>query len=243
MNSTLKQLINEVDQALPQTQCEQCGFKGCLPYATAIVQRYKPINRCPPGGDAVIRHLAQLLKRPLLELETSCGEHQAEHVVYIDESLCIGCTKCIQACPVDAIVGAKKLMHTIIEAECTGCDLCIPACPMDCMYIKTIENTVNLNDDINLNNDIDNYVDNYINSDIDSAINIIQNIDQIGLTTAQKSRAEGSRDRFNARNKRYEKLKRLTETVLPQQIELATHASSDAMLKMIAAAKDKAKNK
>jgi electron transport complex protein RnfB len=122
-----------IDALLPQTQCGQCGYTGCLPYARALADGSAAINRCPPGGDAGILALAQLLGRPVLPLDAGCGQHRALHVAQIDESRCIGCTLCIQACPVDAIAGAIKRMHTVLPGSCTGCDLCLPPCPMDCI--------------------------------------------------------------------------------------------------------------
>ena len=137
-------IVDKIDAILPQTQCGQCTFPGCRPYAEAISKGEADINQCPPGGEAVINELADLLgvdPKPLNEVH---GEHaESKTVVYIDEEICIGCTLCIQACPVDAIVGAAKLMHTVIEKECTGCDLCIPVCPVDCIYIKTVTETIN----------------------------------------------------------------------------------------------------
>lgn len=129
-------LVEKIDQLLPQTQCKQCGFEGCLPYAESLSKGESNINRCPPGGLPVMRSLAQLLNQPESDIDPECGTTTPLHVVYIDEALCIGCTKCIQACPVDAIVGTKKQMHTVIQSECTGCDLCIAPCPLDCIYIK-----------------------------------------------------------------------------------------------------------
>ena len=126
-------LIDRIDAVLPQTQCTKCGYDGCRPYASAIAQDHAAINRCPPGGQAGIQALAELLDRPALPLDTSCGEHLPLQVAVIDEAHCIGCTLCIQACPVDAIVGANKLMHTVLPDECTGCDLCVAPCPVDCI--------------------------------------------------------------------------------------------------------------
>ena len=128
-------LIERIDALLPQTQCGQCGFPGCRPYAEAISNDVADINQCPPGGEAGVRALADLLGREPKPLNPENGEEAAKTVVVIDEQRCIGCTLCIQACPVDAIVGAAKLMHTVIESECTGCDLCLPPCPVDCIDI------------------------------------------------------------------------------------------------------------
>lgn len=127
-------VVEQINQVLPQTQCGQCGYPGCKPYAEAIAQGEAPINQCPPGGQDGIRKLAALLDVEELELNPENGEEESvDTIVEIVEADCIGCTKCIQVCPVDAIVGAAKHMHTIIGDECTGCDLCIPACPVDCI--------------------------------------------------------------------------------------------------------------
>jgi len=125
-------LVETIEQLLPQTQCGQCGYAGCAPYAKAIAEG-DAINRCPPGGDRTIRRLANLLDQPVVALNPEHGEISAPSIAYIREAECIGCTKCIQACPVDAIVGAAKLMHTVIASECTGCDLCFEPCPVDCI--------------------------------------------------------------------------------------------------------------
>lgn len=135
-------IVDKIDAILPQTQCGQCTYPGCRPYAEAISKGEANINQCPPGGEAVINELADLLGVDPEPLNEEHGEHSDKTVVYIDEDVCIGCTLCIQACPVDAILGAAKLMHTIIEVECTGCDLCIPVCPVDCIYIKPIAETI-----------------------------------------------------------------------------------------------------
>lgn len=132
-------LVERVNALLPQTQCGQCTFPGCKPYAQAIVENRAGINQCPPGGERTIVQLADLLGREVISLDTTHGTHQGPKVVTIREQECIGCTLCIQACPVDAIVGAAKQMHTVIEDLCTGCDLCIPPCPVDCIDIKTLE--------------------------------------------------------------------------------------------------------
>jgi len=129
-------MIEKVNALLPQTQCAQCGYPGCRPYATAIIKEHALTNRCPPGGDKTIADLSQLLGTPVLALDTDCGDEKPALVAVIDESVCIGCTLCIHACPVDAIVGASKLMHTVISNECTGCELCLPPCPVDCIDLS-----------------------------------------------------------------------------------------------------------
>jgi electron transport complex protein RnfB len=124
-------LIQRIDALLPQTQCGKCGHPGCKPYAQGIAAG-EPINKCPPGGAETIAALAQLLQVPVIALDPERGSAPAQ-VAFIREAECIGCTKCIQACPVDAIVGAAKLMHSVIVDECTGCDLCVAPCPVDCI--------------------------------------------------------------------------------------------------------------
>lgn len=128
-------IADRIDAILPQTQCEQCGYHGCRPYAEAIAHNVAPINQCPPGGAAGIQQLATLLNRPVLPLNPEHGVEKPRTLARIVEADCIGCTKCIQACPVDAIVGASKLMHTVIGDDCTGCELCVPACPVDCIVL------------------------------------------------------------------------------------------------------------
>ncbi len=132
-------LADRIDALLPQTQCGQCGYPGCRPYAEAIAKGEADINQCPPGGETTIVALADLLDRDPKPLNPENGAEKAKMVAVIDEQLCIGCTLCIQACPVDAIVGAAKQMHTVITDECTGCDLCIPPCPVDCIYIVPVK--------------------------------------------------------------------------------------------------------
>lgn len=134
-------IVDQINQVLPQTQCGQCGYPGCKPYAEAIAGG-ESINRCPPGGEAGIKALANLLEVDVLELDDSCGEESLPQVAVIIEEDCIGCTKCIQACPVDAIVGAAKLMHTVIGSECTGCDLCAPVCPVDCIEMPFVQTSL-----------------------------------------------------------------------------------------------------
>jgi electron transport complex protein RnfB len=130
-------LVEKIDAVLPQTQCGQCGYPGCKPYATAIASGEADINKCPPGGEEGIRKLAELLGVEFKPFGEGAAP-KAKSVAFIDESTCIGCTLCIQACPVDAIVGAAKQMHTIIASECTGCELCIAPCPVDCISMLPI---------------------------------------------------------------------------------------------------------
>lgn len=127
-------LAEVLDALLPQTQCERCGYPGCRPYAEALARGEAELNQCPPGGEAGVAALAQALQRPPKPLNPVHGEApQRRWVAVIDESICIGCTKCIQACPVDAIVGSAQRMHTVIAGECSGCELCLPPCPVDCI--------------------------------------------------------------------------------------------------------------
>ena len=127
--------IAELDALLPQTQCRQCGYPGCRAYARAMALGSADINRCPPGGSRVAARLAKHLGRPARPVDPSCGQVRPFTLARIDESRCIGCVACIRACPVDAIVGARQRMHTVIESECTGCELCVPACPVDCIAL------------------------------------------------------------------------------------------------------------
>lgn len=132
----MNDLARRIDALLPQTQCTKCGYEGCLPYAEAIARGKAGIDRCPPGGDEGVARLAALLDRPVVPLDPACGAHRPPQVAFIDESRCIGCVKCIHACPVDAIVGASKMMHTVIADWCTGCELCLPPCPVDCISLE-----------------------------------------------------------------------------------------------------------
>ena len=123
----------EIDALLPQTQCTRCGYPGCKPYATALAEGTADLNRCPPGGTDTIDALAALLRREPKPLDPACGVEAPRQVALVDEEFCIGCTRCLPVCPVDAIVGAPKHMHTVIAVECSGCALCLPACPVDCI--------------------------------------------------------------------------------------------------------------
>ena len=136
-------LSDKIDSLLPQTQCGQCGYAGCRPYAEAIATSEAPINKCPPGGETTMLALADLLDVEPMELDEEAGKtpEQPEVAVIIEDE-CIGCTLCIQACPVDAIVGSAKHMHTVIESECTGCELCLPPCPVDCIIMVPIKPTI-----------------------------------------------------------------------------------------------------
>ncbi|AJI54336.1 RnfABCDGE type electron transport complex subunit B [Francisella philomiragia] len=126
--------IEAIDKILPQTQCQKCTYDDCYSYAKAITNGEKH-NKCITGGEKTLKELSKLLNKPEIPLDSSLGEYKPRAVAKIDESMCIGCEKCLLACPVDAIVGSKKLMHTIIESECTGCELCIEPCPMDCISL------------------------------------------------------------------------------------------------------------
>ena len=126
-------LAEKIDALLPQTQCGQCGYAGCKPYAQAIAEGSAEINQCPPGGEDGVRRLAELLGKEFKPLNAEHGQPKPKSVAVIDEAVCIGCTLCIQACPVDAILGASKQMHTVLAAECTGCELCVAPCPVDCI--------------------------------------------------------------------------------------------------------------
>ncbi len=126
-------LADRIEDLLPQTQCTKCGYDGCRPYAEAVAAGTASYNQCPPGGAEGVARLAGLLGKPVIPINPVNGVERPRPVAFIDESLCIGCTLCMQACPVDAIVGAPKQMHTVVTALCTGCDLCVPPCPVDCI--------------------------------------------------------------------------------------------------------------
>lgn len=132
-------LVEKIEAILPQTQCGQCGFPGCKPYAEAIAEGETDINLCPPGGMEGVQRLADLLGREAKPLD---AQEKSKQVALIDELTCIGCTLCIQACPVDAIVGAAKQMHTVVESLCTGCELCLPPCPVECITMEVIPENI-----------------------------------------------------------------------------------------------------
>ncbi len=134
-------LFLALNDALPQTQCTRCGYPDCASYARAMAEGQAAINQCPPGGQAGIERLAALTGRPAVPLNPEHGQEGPRHVAIIDEAWCIGCTLCIKACPTDAILGANKLMHTVIEPWCTGCELCIPVCPVDCIALENVTGT------------------------------------------------------------------------------------------------------
>jgi electron transport complex protein RnfB len=130
--------VIRIHRALPQTQCQRCGYPDCLSYAQAIVEEQAPINQCPPGGAEGIDRLAEITGQAVAPLNPENGFEGPLTVAYIDENWCIGCTLCIKACPTDAIIGTNKHMHTVIESECVGCELCIPACPVDCIELEPV---------------------------------------------------------------------------------------------------------
>jgi len=132
-------IADKIDALLPQSQCGQCGYPGCRPYAEAIAEGSTEINLCAPGGEGTMLALADLLGRDPVPLDGEAAEEKPPAVAVIDEQQCIGCTLCIQACPVDAIVGAAKQMHTVVANECTGCELCLPPCPVECIHMQPIE--------------------------------------------------------------------------------------------------------
>jgi len=133
-----KTLADHIEDVLPQTQCTKCGYPACRPYAQAIANGSASYNQCPPGGAEGVARIASLLGKPVIALNPENGVERERPVAVIDESACIGCTLCIQACPVDAIIGAAKQMHTVIASLCTGCDLCVPPCPVDCIDMKPV---------------------------------------------------------------------------------------------------------
>ncbi len=137
MSESPKSLADRIEDLLPQTQCTKCGFPACRPYAEAIADGSAGYNQCPPGGSEGVARIAALLGKPIIPINPAHGHERERPVAVIDEAVCIGCTLCIQACPVDAIVGAAKQMHTVVPALCTGCDLCVAPCPVDCISMVT----------------------------------------------------------------------------------------------------------
>ena len=131
-------LTDRIDALLPQTQCTRCGYHACRPYAEAIAAGTADINRCPPGGPQTIVALAALTGRPVQPLDATCGAYGSQTIARIDEAACIGCTLCIAACPVDAIIGGAKRMHAVLPSLCSGCGLCVPPCPVDCIVIEPV---------------------------------------------------------------------------------------------------------
>jgi Na+-translocating ferredoxin:NAD+ oxidoreductase subunit B len=132
-------LTERLDAILPQTQCTRCGYAGCRPYAEALASGSAPPDRCPPGGTPVAEALAAALGVPAMPIDPSVGAEGPPRVAVIDETVCIGCAKCLPACPVDAIVGARKRLHTVVAADCSGCELCLPPCPVDCITLVTLD--------------------------------------------------------------------------------------------------------
>lgn len=141
-SETAAELAVRIDALLPQTQCTRCGYAGCSPYAAAIASGDAPINQCPPGGQATIEALARLLGRPVLPLNPKNGVEGPLLVAWIEEARCIGCARCLAPCPVDAIVGTQKFLHTVIAERCTGCALCLPPCPVDCIEMRPAPESV-----------------------------------------------------------------------------------------------------
>lgn len=139
--SSTPSLAEQIEDLLPQTQCTKCGYPACRPYAEAIASGTADINQCPPGGIEGVQRLARLLKRPVIPINPVNGSERQRPLAVIDEAICIGCTLCIQACPVDAIMGAAKQMHTVINELCTGCDLCVAPCPVDCIAMVPVTDT------------------------------------------------------------------------------------------------------
>jgi electron transport complex protein RnfB len=129
-------MLDRIDALLPQTQCTRCGYDSCRAYAQVLANGASAINRCPPGGAAGVEALAALLGRAVLPLDPACGSEADPGVAFIDQDACIGCARCLPACPVDAIIGAQRFLHTVLERDCNGCELCIASCPVDCIVMR-----------------------------------------------------------------------------------------------------------
>ena len=198
-----KLLVAEIDAILPQTQCRRCGFSGCEPYAKAITEGHANINQCSPGGDEGIRKLAELLGIRPMALNTLHGFPKPRAVALIDEQSCIGCTLCIQACPVDAIVGAAGHAHTVIAAECTGCELCIAPCPVDCISMVPPQARA-----------------------VGSVDNGDAKIDDCLILEDDKQVADRARARYQSRLRRLEREKQESEERLAQKAEAMSRTSS-----------------
>lgn len=196
-------LIQRIDALLPQTQCGKCGHPGCKPYAEGIANG-EAINKCPPGGDETIAGLARLLNVPVVELDISRGPAPAQ-VAFIREAECIGCTKCIQACPVDAIVGAAKQMHTVLIDECTGCDLCVAPCPVDCIEMHPLP----LNDVLPIVGDL------------------ATGLEELRARTAKRDHARQRFERRNARLQREEQHKQAERAARAQRATQPSETSLD----------------
>lgn len=138
----MNKLAIEINNVLPQTQCTRCDYPSCIDYAIAISNDEVAINQCAPGKDDVIKKISQITNKPIIPYNTKHGVINELKIAYIHEEACIGCTLCIKACPVDAIIGSNKMLHTVLKNECTGCDLCIPVCPVDCISMNTDENQI-----------------------------------------------------------------------------------------------------
>lgn len=138
----LNELIIKINDVLPQTQCTRCTYPSCNDYALAIIENKAKINQCPPGGQEGVKKLAKIMNTQEIELDNNYGVVEFKTIAIIDEDVCIGCTLCIKACPVDAIVGSNKMVHNVISSQCTGCDLCLPVCPVDCIEMIADENQI-----------------------------------------------------------------------------------------------------
>ncbi len=203
-------LIEKIDAILPQTQCGQCGFSGCKPYAIAIAEGRADINQCPPGNEEGIQQLADLLGVKPKPLNTAHGLPKSKSIAFIDEQVCIGCTFCIQACPVDAIVGAAKKMHTVIGVECTGCELCIAPCPVDCISMIPLSKQI-----------VDTKCEPYFTSD-----NMLTRENEM-----KKKAADHARIRYEQKlkrlkyekNERTERLAKLTKAIKSSYVTSATN--------------------